>query len=173
MQTVNFGNDKRYILGNIKNDEFSTTLRFTYSINPNMSIQFYGQPFISRGRYSDFNYVNIAAADRFTERVNLYSQNQISAANSNGNDYYSIDENMDNIEDYRFNKPDFSFVQFRSNLVARWEYIPGSEIFLVWAQGVVGNENPNSSLSTSLRNQVLSNQKENTFLLKVTYRFVR
>ena len=173
VQTVNFGNDKRYILGNIKNDEFSTTLRFTYSINPNMSIQFYGQPFISRGRYSNFNYVNIAAADRFTERVNLYNQNQISAANSNGNDYYSIDENMDNIEDYRFNKPDFSFVQFRSNLVARWEYIPGSEIFLVWAQGVVGNENPNSSLSTSLRNQVLSNQKENTFLLKVTYRFVR
>ena len=173
VQTVDFGNNKRYILGRIKNDEFSTTLRFTYSINPNMSIQFYGQPFISRGRYSDFNYVNIAAADRFTERVNFYNQNQISAENSNGNDYYSIDENLDNTEDYRFNKPDFSFVQFRSNLVARWEYIPGSEIFLVWAQGVVGNENPNASLSTSLRNQVLSQQKENTFLLKVTYRFVR
>jgi len=138
-----------------------------------MSIQFYGQPFISRGRYSEFNYVNIAAADRFTERVNLYNQNQISTKNSNGNDYYSIDENLDNTEDYRFNKPDFSFVQFRSNLVARWEYIPGSEIFLVWAQGVVGNENPEASLSTSLRNQVLSNRKENTFLLKVTYRFVK
>jgi len=173
VQTVDFGNNKRYILGRIKNDESSTTLRFTYSINPNMSIQFYGQPFISRGRYSEFNYVNIAAADRFTERVNLYNQNQISTKNSNGNDYYSIDENLDNTEDYRFNKPDFSFVQFRSNLVARWEYIPGSEIFLVWAQGVVGNENPEASLSTSLRNQVLSNRKENTFLLKVTYRFVR
>ncbi|PQJ75710.1 DUF5916 domain-containing protein [Polaribacter gangjinensis] len=171
--TLNFGNDKRYILGNIKNDEFSTTLRFTYSINPNMSIQFYGQPFISRGRYSEFNYVNIAAADRFTDRVNLYDENQISAININGNDFYTIDENRDNIIDYQFHKPDFSFVQFRSNLVARWEYIPGSEIFLVWAQGVVGNENPDANLSTSLRNQVLSTQKENTFLLKFTYRFVR
>ncbi len=171
--TTNFGNDKRYILGNIKNDQFSTTLRFTYSINPNMSIQFYGQPFILRGRYSEFNYVNIAAADRFTERVNLYDANQISAVNVNGNDFYTIDENKDKTIDYQFYKPDFSFVQFRSNLVARWEYIPGSEIFLVWAQGVVGNENPDASLSTSLGNQVFSNRKENTFLLKVTYRFVR
>lgn len=171
--TVEYGTDKRYILGNIENDEFSTTLRLTYSINPNISIQFYGQPFISRGRYADFNFVNIASADRFLDRVNMYNQNQITSENTNGNDYYSIDENADNIEDYRFNNPDFSYVQFRSNLVARWEYIPGSEIFLVWAQGVVGNENPDASLSTSLKNQVLSQQKENTFLLKVTYRFVR
>ena len=169
---LTFGNYKRYILGNIKNHEFSTTLRFTYSINPDMSIQFYGQPFISRGRYSEFNYVNIAVANRFTDRVNLYDENQISAVNINGSDIYTIDENKDNTIDYQFYKPDFSFVQFRSNLVARWEYIPGSEIFLVWAQGIVGNENPEASLSTSLRNQVLSNRKENTFLLKVTYRFV-
>ena len=165
---LTFGNHKRYILGNIKNHEFSTTLRFTYSINPNMSIQFYGQPFISRGRYSEFKFVNTAAADRFTDRVTIYDINQISP----GTNVYTIDENSDNAIDYQFDKPDFSFAQFRSNLVARWEYIPGSEIFLVWAQGIVGNENPEASLSTSLRNQVLSNRKENTFLLKVTYRFV-
>ncbi|MBL4604907.1 MAG: carbohydrate binding family 9 domain-containing protein, partial [Flavobacteriaceae bacterium] len=54
--TTDFGNDKRYILGNIDNQNWSTTLRMNYSINPNMSIQFYGQPFIARGRYSNFNY---------------------------------------------------------------------------------------------------------------------
>ena len=31
--------------------------------------------------------------------------------------------------------PDFSIVQFNSNLVVRWEYVPGSELFLVWSQG--------------------------------------
>ena len=64
------------------NDELSTTLRFTYSLNPNLSIQFYGQPFISRGRFSDFKFVNIAAADKFTDRVNIYSQNQITNQNN-------------------------------------------------------------------------------------------
>jgi hypothetical protein len=41
--------------------------------------------------------------------------------------------------DYRFDKPDFNFVQFRSNLVARWEYKAGSELYLVWSQGNTPN----------------------------------
>ena len=174
VSTEDFGNDQRYILGNIKNDEFTTTLRLTYSINPNMSIQFYGQPFISRGRYSNFNFVNNSIASSINDRVNFYSSDQISETiDTDGNAIFSIDENRDATEDYTFDKPDFSFVQFRSNLVARWEYIPGSEIFLVWAQGVVGSEDPGERLGSSLRNQVLNKKKDNTFLIKVTYRFVK
>ena len=30
---------------------------------------------------------------------------------------------------------DFNFKQFRSNFVMRWEYRPGSTLFLVWGQG--------------------------------------
>ena len=52
------------------------------------------------------------------------------------NDVYAIDENLDGTIDYSFENPDFSYVQFNSNLVLRWEYIPGSELFLVWSQGV-------------------------------------
>tara|TARA_R110001632_G_scaffold38339_1_gene96468 strand:- start:3405 stop:6050 length:2646 start_codon:yes stop_codon:yes gene_type:complete len=174
VSTEDFGNDQRYILGNIKNDEFTTTLRLTYSINPNMSIQFYGQPFISRGRYSNFNFVNNSIASSINDRVNFYTTDQISETiDTDGNAIFSIDENRDATEDYTFDKPDFSFVQFRSNLVARWEYIPGSEIFLVWAQGVVGSEDPGERLGSSLRNQVLNQKKDNTFLIKVTYRFVK
>ena len=174
VSTEDFGNQKRYILGNIKNDELTTTLRFTYSINPNMSIQFYGQPFISRGRYSQFNFVNVAAAEKFTDRVNFYDPNQISeVSDGHGNSYFSVDENRDSIEDYRFDNPDFSFVQFRSNLVARWEYIPGSELFLVWSQGVTGLDDSRNSLGRSLRNQIVNQRRDNTFLIKVTYRFVK
>jgi hypothetical protein len=174
ISTIDFGNNQRYILGNINNQSWSTTLRMNYSINPNMSIQFYGQPFIARGRYSDFNYVNNPTAESINDRVLLYNDHQISAGfDLEGNEIYMIDENIDTIEDYRFNKPDFSFVQFRSNLVARWEYIPGSEIFLVWSQGVVGFDDPTKSLGSSLRNQIVNQQKDNTFLIKVTYRFVK
>ena len=34
--------------------------------------------------------------------------------------------------DLSFDRPDFNFKQFRSNMVLRWEYKPGSELFLVW-----------------------------------------
>lgn len=169
VSTTAFGTMDRYVLGTMINDELTTTLRFTYSINPNMSIQFYGQPFISRGRFSDFKYVNIAAADRFTERVNFYGANQLSFQN----DEFLVDENRDGNTDYTFSNPDFSFVQLQTNLVARWEYIPGSELFLVWARGSVGNGNPSDDLIDSFSDQVFQAPANDTFLVKLTYRFVR
>ena len=186
--TKDFGNQKRYVLGEINNQSLSTTLRLNYSINPNMSIQFYGQPYIARGRYSNFNFVNNPTAASFNERVSLYNSNQITYTdqpialdvNGDGNldyDYpnggYLIDDNQNGTSDYAFGKPDFSYVQFRTNLVARWEYIPGSELFFVWARGAAGYGDYTQSLSESLRNHIVDQPLENTFLIKATYRFVR
>lgn len=74
--------------------------------------------------------------------------------------------------DYSFGNPDFAYVQFRSNMVLRWEYIPGSEIFLVWSQGITGFGDVNNDLSTIVDNQLLGQRPQNTFLIKATYRFV-
>ena len=172
--TTDFNTEKRYILGQINNQNWSTTLRLNYSLNPNFSVQFYGQPFISRGRYSDFNFVNNPTASSFSERVNLYNQDQISfGRDASGNDAFLVDENLDNTTDYSFEKPDFSFVQLQTNLVVRWEYIPGSELFFVWARGSNGLQDFNNSLTDSVRTQVFDVPANDTFLIKATYRFVR
>ncbi len=47
---------------------------------------------------------------------------------------YDVFENNSSQADYTFENPDFNFFQFRSNLVLRWEYMPGSQLYLVWAQ---------------------------------------
>jgi len=167
---LGFNGTPRYITANIDQRTFSTSLRFNYSINPNLSIQFYGQPFISRGTYTDFNFVNNPIAKDINERVTLYNNSQISRINNTGS--YLIDENLDGNTDYEISDPDFAFVQFRSNLVMRWEYIPGSEIFLVWSQGVNGLGDPMGSLGSNLDGQILNQKMDNTFLIKATYRFV-
>ena len=167
---IDFNSTPRYITANIDQRTFSTSIRFNYSINPNLSIQFYGQPFISRGTYSDFNFVNNASAKDINERVTLFNENQISRVANVGS--YLVDEDLDGITDYEIDDPDFAFVQFRSNLVVRWEYIPGSEIFLVWSQGITGSGDPLDSLGRSLDSQILNQKMDNTFLLKATYRFV-
>ena len=141
-----------------------------YSLNPNLSIQFYGQPFVSRGIYNNFNFVNDPIAKDLNERVSLFDTNQIARPDVSGP--YLVDENSDGTVDYEINDPDFAFVQFRSNLVLRWEYIPGSEIFLVWSQGVDGLGNPMESLGGSLDGQILDQKMNNTFLIKATYRFI-
>jgi hypothetical protein len=167
---VSFNGTPRYITANIDQRTFATSLRFNYSLNPNLSIQFYGQPFISRGTYTDFNYVNNPIAEKLDDRITVYNANQISRINNSGS--YFVDENLDGNTDYEIEDPDFSFVQFRSNLVMRWEYIPGSEIFLVWSKGVTGFGDPMDSLGNNLDAQILNQEMDNTFLIKATYRFV-
>ncbi len=163
-----FGGKERYILGNIDQQTLSTSLRLNYSINPNLTVQYYGQPFISRGTYTNFNYVDNPIAKNLNDRVKWYENNQITKNGST----YSIDENVNSSTDYQFSDPDFSFIQFRSNLVLRWEYIPGSEIYLVWSQGVTGFGDPRETLTSSLNNEILDNKPDNTFLIKATYRFM-
>ncbi|MDY8136741.1 DUF5916 domain-containing protein [Aquimarina sp. 2201CG5-10] len=165
---TDFNGTPRYVTAKIDQQTLSASIRLNYNINPNLTIQYYGQPFISRGRYSNFNFVNDPVAKDLNQRINLYNENQISFAN----DVYSVDEDVDGAVDYTIDNPDFAFVQFRSNLVLRWEYIPGSEIFLVWSQGVTGSGDPGDHLFRSLNNQILDQQPDNTFLIKATYRFV-
>ncbi len=165
---TSFNGTPRYILGEIDNQSLTTTLRVNYSINPNLSIQYYGQPFIFNAEFSNFNYVNNPIAEDLNDRVTWFDNNQISEDGG----VYSVDEDLDGNSDYSFSDPNFSFVQFRSNLVVRWEYIPGSEVFLVWSQGITGIGDPTNDFNTIIDNQLLSQRPQNTFLIKATYRFV-
>ena len=158
----------RYIQGTIDNQTLSASIRINYTINPNLTIQYYGQPFVFRAKYKDFKYVTNPIADNLYDRFNQFGDNQISYDGSS----YAVDENLDGNIDYNFGNPDFSFVQFRSNLVLRWEYIPGSELFFVWSQGVTGLGDPTEHLFRNLNDQIIKQQPDNTFLIKATYRFV-
>ena len=108
-------------------------------------------------------------AAEFNDRISLYNSNQISFAD----EVYSVDKNLDGVTDFSFDNPDFSFVQFRSNLVIRWEYIPGSELFLVWSQDISQTGDPQNELFQDLENGIFNDDKpKNIFLIKATYRFV-
>jgi len=146
------------------------SLRLNYNINPNLTIQYWGQPFISRGRYSNFKYITDPLSSTFNNRFFQYNDAQL--VFNEEDEEYQVDENTDGVTEYSFDKPDFSVVEFRSNLVLRWEYIPGSEIFLVWSQGISNSGNPADDLFRGLETNVLRAQPQNIFLVKATYRFV-
>ncbi len=163
-----FMDESRYVTAEIDNQTFSTSIRINYSINPNLSIQYYAEPFVSQGTYTNFNYITNPVADDLNNRFLLYDENQISKEDG----VYHIDENRNGSTDYSFGEPDFAFVQYRSNLVVRWEYIPGSEIFLVWSQGTNGLGDPTSGLFENMNEKIIQEKKENTYLIKATFRYV-
>ena len=168
VSTESFNGESRYILAHVDQRTLSITARLDYNITPDLTIQYYGQPFISRGTYRDFNFVIDASAAQFVDRVTLFNAQQVSFED----DTYYFDENSDGITDYSIGNPEFNFVQFRSNLVARWEYIPGSEVFLVWTQSNTVFGQPTGTLFDSLTEDVFGDAMRNTFLVKLTYRFL-
>lgn len=162
---------RKYIVGQLNQNTLSFTFRLNYNVTPDLTIQYYGQPFLTRPLFSKFGYVSDALNQNFNARFYTYTPDQIALEDNR----YAIDENIDNVTDYYFNKPDFNFIQFRSNLVLRWEYKAGSELYLVWAH----NNNPdafadlNSHINRSLWSNVLNEGGRNTFLIKATYRWLR
>ena len=168
--STEYGSETRHLAGSVEQHSLSMTIRMNYNITPNLTVQFYGQPFISRGRYSDFKYITDPLNREIKDQFHAYTDQEIHYDAED--ELFLIDENLDGMVDYDFGDPDFNFIQFRSNLVARWEYIPGSELFLVWTQGTTNFGDPMAQLLPSLSENIFSNKAHNIFLVKWTYRFL-
>lgn len=160
----------KYILGKIEQETYSLSLRVTYNINPDLSLQYWGQPFIAKGSYSNFKEATNPSAAQFKDRFNTYTSNEIQLDESAGS--YLVDQNLDGNTDFSFRNPDFYVAQFRSNLVLRWEYIPGSTFFLVWSQDRNGGFDQGvAPIREGLGRELWNLPKQNVFLLKFAYRF--
>ncbi len=167
-----YNNGTRTIVAQLKQKTIRFTGRINYNLTPDLTIQYYGQPFITRPIYTRFGYVTNPLANKYDNRFQQYAANQISL---NGSTYY-VDEDKNGLTDYSFGKPDFNFVQFRSNMVIRWEYKPGSELFFVWSQGNTSDafNDLDSPVFNSLFNHAFSGgNTHNTMLVKWTYRFLK
>lgn len=171
ISNVTYNNTLKTIVGQVKQNTLRFTGRLSFNITPDLTLQYYGQPFITRPLYDNFAYVQNPMAENYDDRFRNFSNDQISLAD----DQYSVDENGDGTIDYTFDKPDFNFVQFRSNLILRWEYKAGSEFFLVWSQDNTADvlDDLNSPIRSSLWENAFAEQARNSFLIKCTYRFLK
>ena len=167
--TENLEGEARYVNGTVSQHTFRIPLRIDYIITPDLSVQYWGQPFISRGIFKEFKHVDDPLSSSFDGRFVRYTAAQVSLRDG----VYEVDENMDNEADFSFFDPDFSFVQFRSNLVVRWEYTPGSELYLVWSQDISTEGALDDDLLPTLRGGLADAAPQNIFLVKATYRFMK
>jgi hypothetical protein len=158
----------RYVFAAIDQKTLSISLRVDYSITPDLSIQYWGQPFFGSGKYTDFKMITNPVADEYADRFHIYTPAQISFSDG----LYSIDEDLNGSTDYSFGNPDFNVSEFIHNLVIRWEFMPGSTAYLVWSQN---REYYSDSGLFDFRQQskdlFVHNKPFNVFLIKFSYRF--
>ena len=161
--------EARYIRGRIEQTQTSVTIRMNYNFTPDFTIQFYAMPFVSAGKYKSFKYITDAKAPDFENRFIAYSVEQISY--NTDDEEYLVDENGDNTTDYSFGNPDFKQYDFNSNLVIRWEYLPGSTLYLVWNQNrSKGDDYSHTHFGDDI-NTLFDLYPHDVFLVKFSYRF--
>ncbi|PYO29348.1 MAG: hypothetical protein DMD73_02150, partial [Gemmatimonadetes bacterium] len=122
--------------------EVSLTGRVDYTLSTVLTLQLYAQPFVSKGDFSDPHKLLDPNAQAFADRYQSYS------ATPGG----------------------FNFKAFNSTTVLRWEYRPGSTLFVVWTQGR-GDFAPAMgprSLSGDFQD-LFGLHPNNTFLVKASY----
>lgn len=165
----NYGNDKRYILGYLDQQILSFSMRINVNLTPNLTIQYWGQPFVTAGNYTRLKMVTESRDPKYENRFHIYDSAQLSAPDTDNN--YMVDENKDGTIDYQFKNPNFNFNEFLSNLVLRWEYVPGSVLYFVWSQNRrYETETGDFDLSHNLDGLYNYEKPTNTIMLKLSYR---
>lgn len=132
IRTVNVAGSSRYILGEIHQKTAALVTRSSVVMSPALSFDLYLQPFISGGTYRAIKEVVAPRANDFNQRFSVFGANRISFDPATNR--YSIDLQPDGKIDFTMANPNFNVRQFRSNAVVRWEYRPGSTLFVVWSQ---------------------------------------
>jgi hypothetical protein len=139
--TVN--GSETYLFGELNQVTTSLTTRLSYTFTPNLSLQLYAEPFISAGDYDGFMQVEDPRAAHFGDRFGTFGG---SAEN-----------------------PDFNVRALRSNAVLRWEYRPGSALFLVWSQGREAFSDYGDYEFGRDADRLFGSKATNVLLLKATY----
>jgi hypothetical protein len=154
----------RYIYGNLDQRTVNVEFRVDYSATPNLTVQYYGAPFISAGKYDGFRRITRSRAADYQDRFEMFRDR---VRLEEGNGWYRVDEDGNGTTVYFFDNPAFNVRDFNSNLVVRWAYSPGSAIYLVWSQTRSGFLPNGDFAARDDMNELFDVQPHNVFLIKV------
>ncbi len=132
--------ETRYLFARIHQVVTGLTVRAAWTFSPTLSLQLYAQPFIAAGAYREYKEARTDGgtyATDYDDRYTVYGTGQVQEVDG----VMEIDRDGDGSVDLRVAKPDFNVRELRGNAVVRWEYRPGSTVFLIWSHGRSSAEN--------------------------------
>ena len=135
-----------YVFGDLDQTTVALTTRVNYTLTPNLSLELYAEPFVSAGDFGSFKELVNGRARLFADRYAAY--------------------------DYRYapdDDPNFNVKSFRTTNVLRWEYKPGSTLFVVWQQARENDYVPGGFRFGRDVHDIFGVTPRNTFLVKLAY----
>jgi len=169
--TATFG--RRFVFADLDQRTLSMDTRLNITFTPNLTLEVYAQPLIVSARYTRFKeYVRTRSLERAVyEPVAAGSPpRNVGTIRAGTDGGYEVDpDGTGPAAAFSFPNPDFNFRSLRGNAVLRWEFKPGSTLFLVWTQSrsntaAVGDLDFGRDVDG-----LFSAKPDNIFLVKVSY----
>ena len=120
--------DGRYVFSWVRQTTLSMQLRLNYSFTPALTLEVYAEPFSSSGDFSQYGELTAAEASTLRE----YGTDNTTIVQDPSGNYTVTDGN--NGQSFLIDNNNFNVLSYRSNVVLRWEWRPGSTLFVIWQQ---------------------------------------
>jgi hypothetical protein len=153
--SATYGN--RYIFSYIERSTLSARFRLNYALTPNFTVEGYAEPFAASGRYFDIGELPAPRASTLRTYTNVTRDSTGASTITDGTSTFTLPA------------LDFNRLSFRSNLVLRWEWLPGSTAFLIWQQRRADNGLPGQLIGPRDLWDSARATGDNFIALKVSY----
>ncbi|MEP7346151.1 MAG: DUF5916 domain-containing protein [Gemmatimonadaceae bacterium] len=168
--TATLFSGNRYVFALTKTRALSLDTRVNWTFTPDLTLQLFAQPFFASGAYSHFREF---AAPRTLKKLE-YGRDVgtiiRTTTTSNPNGLYTVDpDGSGPASAFAFGDPNFSDRSLRGTAVLRWEYRPGSTIFLAWTQQRFGSDGFGDFDFGRDRAALLHDKPDNVFVVKMNY----
>jgi len=155
-----YGN--RYIFSFIDQSTLATQFRASYAFTPDLTLELYAEPFAASGHFYNFGELLYPGS----RHIRTYGTDGTTISYNDSSRLYAV---TDGSSTFTLRNRDFNVISFRSNLVLRWEWRPGSTLYVVWQQDRSGFEPRGDLIRPSRLFDTFSATGNNFFALKISY----
>jgi hypothetical protein len=168
LATATFG--KRYVFATLDQTSVGASLRLNWTFTPQLSLQVFMQPLISAGDYHTLKEFSAPRTFNFL-RYGTEGSTLAEAFNADGtvSEYQADPDGSGPAPAFTIQNPDFNITSIRGNAVLRWEYQPGSTLYLVWTRSSFGYVPEGSFNFSRAFDRMIDRQTDNIFMVKFTY----
>jgi hypothetical protein len=162
---------RRYVFAEVYQQSTGITTRFNLTLSPTLSLELYAQPYIATGDYRGFKELEAPrTADYLVYGATPGSDiSQIMDSDGSVTSYELDPDGAGPREVLQIGNPDFGYTSLRGNAVLRWEYTPGSTLFLVWTRNCSSyGSNPRFDPASAVQN-LCQGRSDNVFAVKLNY----
>jgi len=158
---------RRYVFAPLTQNSLSLIGRVDWTLTPEFTVQLFAQPFVSSARFGRPMELERGSSYEFAR----YGVDRGTASGGQGSPWVVDPDGSGPASSFTVDDPTFGRRSLLSNFVVRWEYRPGSTVYLVWQQ-TRKSEDLNGEFSTPRGLRTLfGTHPDQVFLIKASWWF--